>query len=310
MPRIGCLGRIIIGVVVLLASFLISGLFLPVPNPAEHMKLPAGRIVHLATVPVLGDVWITNTMIAAWLTVIVLLVLFYLGTRKMKLIPKGLQNIVETILETLLNLVEQVAGKKHARRFFPVVATIFLFVIMNAYLALLPGFNFIGFGHQSSYTGFMGQIAGRESSGFLVNTPLLRSANTDINIPLTLALISFLFVEYWGITSLGFRHYAGKFFRVGQLLRGRVIGVVDLFIGVLELFTELIRIISFTFRLFGNMTAGEVVLLMFAFIIPWLVPSIFYGLETILGLVQALIFGTLTLVFATMAVTPHGGEHE
>ncbi|MDY6892719.1 MAG: F0F1 ATP synthase subunit A [Chloroflexota bacterium] len=152
---------------------------------------------------------------------------------------------------------------------------------------------------------------------------LLRPANTDINVPLTLALVSFIAVEYWGITSLRL-HYAGKFFRFGQLfqglghlVRGRIkaalgailFGIIDIFVGLLELLSEFVRIISFTFRLFGNMTAGEVLLMMMAFLIAWVVPVLFYGLETLLGFIQALIFSSLTLVFATMAVTPHESEH-
>jgi F-type H+-transporting ATPase subunit a len=140
-----------------------------------------------------------------------------------------------------------------------------------------------------------------------------------------LALVSFVCVEYWGITSVGLRSYLSKFFRfgqvfagLGQLIKGKVksaigvilFGAIDIFVGFLELLSEFVRILSFTFRLFGNMTAGEILLVVIAFLVPWGLASIFYGLETFLGVIQALIFSVLTLVFATMAITPHHGEEE
>ena len=182
------------------------------------------------------------------------------------------------------------------------IATIFLFVIVNAWLSLLPGFGSIW-------------VTGAEGE----HVHLFRGANTDINLPLALAFISFVFVEYYGIRALGWG-YAGKFFNfkqfgkgLGQLFRGKFKagigglfnGAIDIFVGFLELLSEFIRIVSFTFRLFGNMTAGEILLLIVAFLVPWVLALPFYGLEILVGLVQALIFGGLTLVFVTLAVTPH-----
>ena len=313
MPRTGC---IVAGVVVLV--FVIVGFLFPVPRP--HVSLPAPEVFHLQ-LPLIGEFPITNTLLASWLSILVLALLFYGGTRAMKLIPGKWQNAVEMVIETLLNFVEGVAGKENGRRFFPIIATIFLFVLANAWLALLPGFHSIGFGEVEEYeTAFVGT-----HEGFVVEEPLLRAANTDINVPLALALMSFIFVEYWGVSSLGFLSYGRKFIRVGgllrgfgQLVRGRIRrafaelfnGAIDAFVGVLELLSEFIRIISFTFRLFGNMTAGEVLLLMIAFLIPWVVVDVFYTLEVILGLVQALIFSGLTLVFATVAVASHDEGHD
>jgi F-type H+-transporting ATPase subunit a len=132
-------------------------------------------------------------------------------------------------------------------------------------------------------------------------------------------------VEYWGVSSLGFFGYGSKFIRVGgllrglgQLARGRIrrafgeffLGAIDAFVGVLEALSEFMRIVSFTFRLFGNMTAGELLLLVIVFLMPWIVVDVFYGLEVILGLVQALVFSGLTLVFTTAAVAPHNEERE
>lgn len=279
-----------------------TGMFFPTPGP--HVVLPAEDIFHIGPIP------IRNTMITAWLSILVLSLLFTWGTRRMRIIPQGLQNLVEAVIEAMLNFVESVAGEKNGRRFFPVVATIFLFVITNAWTSLIPGFNVIGFGEMHEYGGaLMGQ-----TTAFVVKEPLLRLANTDINLPLALAIMSFIFVEYWGITSVGFTAYASKFVRVGQLARKGIIpkfsaAVEIIFVGPIELLSEFIRIISFTFRLFANMTAGEVLLITIAFIVPWFVAVVFYGLELLIGFVQALVFGLLTLVFATMAVAHHGEEH-
>jgi len=320
VPKLGLKSKVAIGIFVALLLMLIGGLFFPAPRPDIHLSANYGGESPEPFYR-LGPIYITNTLIASWISILVLIGFFYFATRKMKLVPRGLQNLAETVVETLLGFVEGVAGKENGRRFFPIIATIFLFVIMNAWMGLLPIFNVIGTGHTgTSDTLFWGKY-----SGFMVDTALFRPANTDINVPLMLALVSFMAVEYWGITTVGFRQYAGKFFRyrqllhgLGQLIRGRIksavgilfYGAIDVFVGVLELVSECVRIVSFTFRLFGNMTAGEVLLLMMAFLIPVVIAVPFYGLEMILGFVQALIFAGLTLVFATVAVTPHEAEHD
>ena len=275
-------------------ALLLVGFLFPVPRP--HIEVPAEAIFYLGPIP------ITNTMLASWFTVLVIIGLFYAGTHRMKLVPTGLQNAIEWAVETLLNFVETTAGRENGRRFFPVVATIFFFVIMNAWLGLLPGFGTIGFGQAGEQLGLL--------PSFEVQAPLLRAANTDINLPLALAVMSFVFVEYWGVSTLGFFRYGSKFLRFGELLRGRIfIGLIDMFVGALEALSELVRLISFTFRLFGNMFAGEVLLLVIVSLIPWVAVLMFYALEVLVGFVQALVFAGLTLVFATVAVAEHGGNH-
>ena len=250
----------------------------------EHGGLPPNRFL------------ITNTLLSSWITTLVLITLFVLATRRMdaERAPRGLQNVAEAVLSTMYDFVAGVAGRENARRFLPLFATIFLFVLMNAWMGLLPIYPSLGFleeGHISRH--------------------LLRPAGTDLNMPLALALVSFVSVEFWGIRMLGWRYF-GKFFRFGALLRGRIFqGLVDIFVGLLEALSELIRIVSFTFRLFGNMTAGEILLIVAAFLVPFVFSLPFYGLEILVGLIQALIFAALTLVFITLAVAPHEGEeHE
>jgi F-type H+-transporting ATPase subunit a len=296
VARLGRRQRILIIVLVAFTLVALGAVFFPISMP--HFQLAPEKPWH--------DLPITNTMIAAWLTIIVLGILSYFATRKMKLVPRGLQNIMEVIIEALIGFVESIAGKDNGRKFFPIVATIFIFVIVNAWLALFPGFMSIGIweGH------------GEEQ----VLVPFLRGANTDVNFPLALALVSFIFVEYWGFKAHGFTSYMGKFvnFRKyfggwGKVLRGQVgsgmgmlfTGIIDIFVGFVELLSELIRIVSFTFRLFGNMTAGEILVFSMMFLIPWVAAVPFYGLELFIGFVQALIFCGLTVVFLVMAVAPH-----
>jgi F-type H+-transporting ATPase subunit a len=149
-----------------------------------------------------------------------------------------------------------------------------------------------------------------EDEDLAIIAPYYRSVNTDLMTPLALAIASAIFVEYWGISTLGLGAYGSKFFNFKALARGPM-GFLDFFVGILEFFAELVRLISFTFRLFGNMLAGEILLLVMTFLLPFtfFVVGIFYGLEIFVGAIQAFIFGMLTLVFAVMAVSAHGDDH-
>lgn len=317
MPKRGCLGfsfpLLIVALLAFLALFLLGfatgplgksilgnvGLpdWLSVSQP--HPELPAEVVFHLFGFP------ITNSIVAAWITIVILVGFSFVVTRRLSIVPGRRQALLEFILGALLDFCQRIAGEKNGRRFFPIVATIFLLVAFNAWLSLLPGF---------------GSILITNGEGESVH--LLRAANTDINLPLALALMSFISVAYFGLRSLGFK-YLGKFINVGQFLEGlrqlargklmaglnaMFMGVINIFIGLVEALSEFVRIISFTLRLFGNMTAGEILLLMAVFLIPFLFALPFYGLELLVGFVQALIFSGLTLIFLTVAVTSH--EHE
>jgi F-type H+-transporting ATPase subunit a len=245
---------------------------------------------------------ITNTLLSAWATTIVIVLLFVGGTRKMRMVPGRLQNVLEILIEALLGFITSVAGERNGRKFFPLLTTIFVFVSFNAWMALLPIYPTVGFKAEGSDH---------------VTTHLLRSGGTDINMPLALAIIAFVFIEAWGFRSHGIG-YLREFVRLGGLFKGIVrlnpsaifYGVIDAAIGVLEGLSHLIRLLSFTFRLFGNMLAGEIVLVMVTFLVVFLAPITFYFLEILVGGVQALIFTGLTLVFAVMAVAPHAGHEE
>jgi F-type H+-transporting ATPase subunit a len=291
--KIGVLavGLLAMIVVSFLGSEVGSGIF--GLTPVSFLKVEAPKY-HPAPERPFPSLPITNTMITAWISIAVLFLLFFIGTRTMKLVPSGLQNLLELIVESAANFIEDPAGKKHGRWFFPICTTIFLFVVANAWVSLLPGFETI-------------HVNGE---------PLLRSANTDLNIPAALAVVSFIFVEYWGFKARGVS-YLTTFFHVGPLWSalklvgtgrikagagGLLNGFVALFAGLLEILSHLIRMVSFTFRLFGNMTAGMILVMIMIFLVPWVLPSLFYGMEAFFGFIQAMIFAGLTLGFACAAV--------
>ena len=234
---------------------------------------------------------VTNTMLSAWLTSIIMLVFFIGGARNPKVIPNRLQALVEMLFELVLNFASSILGPEMGRRTFPVVATIFFFVLFNAWLAifLIPIYQAVGYG---------ANVGGE----FKLATHLIRPAGTDLNFPLAIALVSFVFVEYWGFRAHGFG-YLKKFFAFGDVFRGRPSGLINVFVGILELVSELVRIVSFTFRLFGNMTAGEILVVMITFLVPFIATQFVFGLELLVGLIQSVIFAGLTLVFLSVAVS-------
>jgi F-type H+-transporting ATPase subunit a len=248
--------------------------------PLAHIQLPGEYLFSISGVP------ITNTMISAYLASAVLIVIAVLATRNLRLAPTGLQNLFEAIIETLLNLVQGVAGQKMGRQFFPLVATIFLFVLTANWMGLLPGFGTIGYWH--------------EDHGERVLVPFLRSASTDLNVTLGLALITVVAVQFFGIRTIGFRSYMSRFINFS--------GPIEFFMGILEIISELSRVISLSFRLFGNVFAGEVLLAVIGFLIPFVAVLPFYGLELFVGAIQAFIFALLALVFLTLGTTEHSGE--
>lgn len=159
--------------------------------------------------------------------------------------------------------------------------------------------------HAADSDDHSGDVAGTQ---YGILAPFLRSVNTDINTPLAIAIYSFIFVELWGFQALGIG-YLKKFFNFGALAKGPM-GLIDVFVGLLELVSELSRMVSFTFRLFGNVFAGEVLLTMMGFLVPLVLIDVFYGLELFVGAIQAFVFAMLTLVFAQSAVAHHGDDHE
>ena len=220
---------------------------------------------------------VTNTLLVSWITIIILTVLSFLATWKIKMVPSGLQNLFEVIIDAGYNMVEDLAGSKKARVFFPIVMTFFLFILFSNWLGLLPGFATITFRGE----------------------PLLRSVNSDLNMTLALALTSAFLTHAFAIRYLGIFDYLKKWF---------TLNLIFLFVGILELVGEVTKIVSLSFRLFGNIFAGEVVLATVSSIFAFLIPLPFYFLEIIVGFVQAAVFMMLTLVFMVLLSEKHGAE--
>ena len=233
---------------------------------------------------------ITNSLIASLIATVVLIVIAYFATRDIKKVPTGLQNLFEVVIEALFNMVDSVTGdRKQTYQFFPLVATIFIFIIISNWLGLLPGFGSVGF-----FETVQEGMHGEEHSVFV---PLLRSANSDLNVTLALAMISVFATQIFGIAALGVLKYGKKFINFSSPIK--------FFVGLLELVGEIAKIISFSFRLFGNVFAGEVLLVVIIMLAPFIVPIPFFALELFVGFIQALVFAMLTLVFLKVAVTAH-----
>lgn len=405
-----------IAVIVLIAIAIVVAGFFVATGPEPHIVIP-GEVVTSV-----GPLDITSTLIGAWFAMVVLIVIAFFATRSMQIIPSGLQNLVEGLIEFLFGQVEEIAGRENARRFFPVIATFFLFILVGNWLALMPFYKTIGvtndYGHEifheiqhtheeghtfedkhhflawqmedqsgigvapigastfkfdlhegeepsealdhyivalaEFYTDFephesdghgltaedvAGALAALDADpqapkfiragtpgvdGHAVPSallgesfvaldfpgdkvalvyPFLRAAFSDLSNTLGLAIVAFLMIEFWGFRALGFG-YLGKFF-VNPLK-----SPIMTFVGFLELLSEFIRIISFSFRLFGNIFAGGVLILIMTFLVPFVAPLGIFALELFVGLIQAIVFSLLVLVFAVGAVEAHGEDHE
>ena len=255
-----------------------------------QIEIAAEKLFSIAGFPV------TNALLAGWVTVAVLVTTTFLVRAQTRLIPSAIQNIFEMIIDGFLGLMEGIFGsRENAEKYFPIVGAIFLFVVTSNWLGILPGFGsleFVDDGHHA--------------------VPLLRSAASDLNLTLALGIVAVALVNIAGVGALGIKQHLSKFFT----LKNPILS----FVGILEFISEFARIISFSFRLFGNIFAGEVLLTITAFVAAVLTPPAittlqplvtagiqlpFLGLEIFVGLVQALVFAMLTMVFVSIAVAHH-----
>ncbi|MBI2552633.1 F0F1 ATP synthase subunit A [Candidatus Uhrbacteria bacterium] len=251
-----------------------------------NISLAPEALFHIGTFP------FVNTLPMAWLVILILVALALTVRGKLRTVPRGAQNLVEALFESALGLMDSVTGdRKLSYKFFPVVMTIFLFVLFSNLIEIVPGLGTIGLWEVHH---------GKE-----VLVPFIRSSSADLNVTLAIAIVSVLSTQILGIVALGAFKYAGKFL----VPPWKAPYVVGTFVGALELVAEAAKIVSFSFRLFGNIFAGEVLLTVALFLVPYVVPLPFLMLEIFVGLVQAVVFSMLTLVFMKMAVTSHE-KHE
>lgn len=244
-----------------------------------HITLAAERLFSILGFPV------TNTLTTSWLVMAVLILGGFVLGRSLRLVPGKFQTAVEAAFLYVFNYVESTLGsRKLAQRYFPLIATIFLFVLTANMFDFLPIFGTVGF-----YEG-----------GELV--PLFHAVNADLNTTLALAIISFFVIEFSGILTLGVLKYGSKFVNFTS-------GFMGFLVGLLELIGNLARLVSLSFRLFGAIFAGEVLLMVLGAFVPLVLPVPLMAFEMFIGLLQAAIFAILTLAFIKLAIDePHGGE--
>lgn len=226
------------------------------------------------------DNWpVTNSLLLSFLALIVLVIVALFIWRRLSAVPGKLQSVFEMLLEEVLGLMDSVFGKRElSERYLPIVLTIFLFILTSNWLGIIPGVGPVG-------------IKGGEGHAAFI--PLFRSPASDLNFTIALAIISVFVTNLLGFIAIGVRRHLGKFFNFTN--------PILFFTGILELISEFVRIISFSFRLFGNVFAGEVLLTIVGFLVPYLVPLPFLFLEIFVGFIQAFIFAMLTMVFTAMA---------
>lgn len=252
-------------------------------NEGITVSLAAEPIAHVGSFP------ITNTLVMSLVSVAVLAVLAAKISKRVRKVPKGLQNVAEAVVEAALNLMDSITGDRaQTLRFFPFVFTFFIFILISNWFGIIPGIGSI--------------LVKTVEHGESVFVPLLRSTNADLNVTVALSLISFFAVEIFGIVTISAFKYAKKFININK-------NPIFTFVGLIELISEISRIISLSFRLFGNIFAGEVLLIVISFLMPFILPLPFMFIELFVGLIQAFIFAILTLVFLKVATTDMEHAH-
>ena len=265
-------------------------------EPAVPLK-PA-ELVHI------GKFAITNSMLLTWVVAAGIIVFAQLATQEIKPVPSGAQNFWEWLVESLYNFLESIIGRDLVRKTFWFFATIFIFILFVNWFGLIPGVGTIGWGHHDPATGV-----------FRVDRPLLRGGNADLNMTTAMAAIFFLLWIIWAIQANGvggfLLHIFGPKGETSGFLK-LIMVVIFFMVGWLEVVSILFRPISLSFRLFGNVYAGESILEAMSNMVPmlsWLIPIPFYFMELLVGFVQALVFMLLTAVF-TLLIAQHQPGHE
>ncbi|MBP9694813.1 MAG: F0F1 ATP synthase subunit A [Candidatus Magasanikbacteria bacterium] len=248
------------------------------------------------TIASIGSFHITNTMINVWLALIIFFVFGMVLRKKVHVRPSRLQNSCEYFLESLFHYLDQVTGSRESTiKFFPVVGTVFFFILLSNWLGLLPGTGSITVDH----------------------APLFRPANTDLNLTVAMALVSVISSHIFAFATIGFFSHANKFVQLGTIVKSLKKGPVAIFqalvefmVGIIEIVGEMAKVMSLSLRLFGNIFAGEVLISVIGSLVSLLVPTPFMILEVLVGLIQASVFAILTTVYLTVATSePHGSEH-
>lgn len=305
-----------------MALAIIGASFFPAISP--HIQVAPEKLTEhpLFTLPIIGEFIPTNTIVAVLLVDVILIAMALAvraATRSGEMVPKGVSGAVEALMEVLYNLTESTAGK-WTKTIFPYFATITLMVLMSNWLELIPGVDSIGKIEPSAHgyllrdltSGISAIVKGGEvaaGQGYNI-VPYVRVPSTDLNFTVALAIVSVVMTQVIGLRAQGLRYFT-KFLNFTTLFTKPAFGLMDLLISILELISELSKLLSFSFRLFGNIFAGSVLLFLVGSILPagasWIQSGILL-FEFFIGLIQAIVFGMLTMVFMSMATHGHGGD--
>jgi F-type H+-transporting ATPase subunit a len=243
-----------------------------------QVELKSAVLGHVLGLP------ITNSLVMTWIVMAILIIFAFFFGRSLKLIPGKFQAAIEWGIEGAMGFIATtLENETLARRFFPLIATIFLFIFVSNELEFFPGVGSIGFFSGSDFT------------------PLLRAPTADLNFTLALAFIAFFTIEITGIATLGVLKYGSKFVNLKS--------PVGFAVGIIEFISNLGRLISFSFRLFGNVFAGEVMILVASYFLPYFLPVPLMAFEMFVGLIQAIVFSMLTLFFIKLAIMEPHGDH-
>lgn len=262
----------------------------------------------------LGSLPVTNSYINTTIATLLFILAAFFISRGIKkyytasVAPKGFLNFVESIVEVILGYCDQVTrDRKKSLKFMPIAGALFLFILVSNWMGLIPGTGSIGVWHL---------VHGEHEL-----VPLFRPGNTDLNMTVAMAVLAVGSSHILGIAAIGFFKYANKFIKLGDLWQAvkslspvkMLIAFIEFFVGLIEIFSEIAKMVSLSLRLFGNIFAGEVLLTVLASLIAYFIPLPFMALELLVGLIQAVVFSMLTLVYLNMATMEHGGhdkEHE
>jgi F-type H+-transporting ATPase subunit a len=300
--------------VLMIVGFVLGGIFAPVQPEisvkAENLLGEGRTILGIPAVNTLPTLFVTIFLVIlplAWATRNSLK-----KSASTDLVPHGIGNVMEAFFEILYNLTEGSAGAKYARMIFPWFATIMFYVLVANLLKLIPGFESVGVLHKVA-TGHPAPggilMPGEVENGYIL-APFFRGISVDLNFTASLALIAVVMIQVIGFRAQGWG-YLGKFFNTRRMFKVPFFGAMDFLVGLLELISELSKILSFAFRLFGNMFAGIVLVAIVAGLLGKIsiLPAMVMMFELFVGVIQAFVFGMLTMVFMAQATQGHGEEH-
>lgn len=250
-----------------------------------------------------GNFLVTNTLINSWIAV-GFFILVTIALQKTSVVPKGLQNVAEGLVQFMLSEIEKITDDaKRARQFFPIVGTIFVFILFSNWLGLLPGIGSIGFWEMNE--------------GHKEFIPILRSAASDVNMTLAIAVFAIVTSHIIGLKSVGFSNHVSKFVNLRGIWRALkkgpmdiIVAIIEFGVGIIEIVSEFAKVVSLSLRLFGNVFAGEVLMTVMLGLFSYFLPIPFIFLELLVGVVQATVFSMLTLAYLTVATTSHDDHEE